>query len=111
MTCNFRVGQKVVCINDEWNAFHAGIAISMGVRLPIAGQVYTLRGIEVRGERTDLYLAEIVNPVIEYADVGFAEQGFHYLRFRPVVERGTEKGMSILRDLLNKTGKPVEVVA
>jgi hypothetical protein len=103
--CNFRVGQKVLCINDQWNEYHANIARRLGVTLPVLGGIYTIRAIEIRPQRGDLYFVEIVNPIIEY-DIGRAEQGFHVARFRPVVERKTD--ISVFRAMLNPSKQPVE---
>ena len=102
MTCNFRVGQKVVCIKG------GSSSRTRGGWSPHTGGIYTVRGIYDGPERVDLHLEEYVHH--ERHPDG-AELGWNAARFRPVVERGTEKGMSILRNLLNKTGKPVEVDA
>ena len=99
---NFRVGQKVVCVAND-----------MFAGLLDEGRVYTVEAvvgpvlsysIDGIGSRYALVLEEVENPC---CDTG----GFASLRFRPAVERGTEKGMSILRNLLNKAGKRVEVDA
>ena len=104
MTCSFRVGQKVVRIGGVPKT-------SIQATWPEFGKVYTIRAINDHGgDYVLLRLAEIDNSHL-VPEHGSIEPGFHYSQFRPVIDRGTEKGMSILRDLLNKMGKPVEVVA
>jgi hypothetical protein len=95
---NFRVGQKVVCVVD---------AMSSGVLQ--VGRVYTVERIvpptltlsfDGVGVRPGLVLCEVENPFPEGI-------GFNAHRFRPAVDRGTQKGMSILRELLNKQPQTV----
>jgi len=102
--CNFRVGQKVVCINDTWNEYHAQVVRALDVVLPVKGEIYTIRSIIVRPHRSDLLLHEIINPIIEY-DIGPAEQHFNVLRFKPVVERKTD--ISIFKAMLNPSKEQV----
>lgn len=117
MTCNFRIGQKVVLVEDTPRVWDGIVpkarAISLGAKYPAKGGVYTVRDIRtvtISGEIC-LLLVELDNSHFVTAHGYKFEPGFSAWRFRPVVERGTDLGMSILRDLLNKTGKPVEVVA
>lgn len=108
---NFRVGQKVVCLDVPWPDYTSQV-VAKGARLPMTGNVYTVRWIgTARDGHVYVRLDEIVNPVMEFPGWGPGEPRFGARRFRPVVERGTEKGMSILRELLNKTDKSVEVAA
>lgn len=100
MQCNFRVGQKVVCIKGEDNAENW---------CPKTGGVYSVRSVFVWGDKPFIRLEEYSSEVRCRGPWG--EGGWDATRFRPLVERGTEKGMSILRELLNKTDKPVEVDA
>jgi len=117
MTCNFRVGQKVVLVDDTHRVADGIVpkarAISLGANYPVKGGVYTVRDIRkvtVSGDIC-LLLAELDNSHFVTAHGFKFEPGFSAWRFRPAVERGTDLGMSILRNLLNKTGKPVEVDA
>lgn len=108
MTCNFRVGQKVVCVNDEnlpYLALRGPDFFIQGLHGLTRGAVYTVREVYSAPYcATHLVkLEEITRPA--------ADDGYSVARFRPVVEPGTEKGMSILRNILNKTDKPVEVDA
>lgn len=77
---NFRVGQKVVCV-DARSKRLGGAPLHAW---PTEGQVYTISG----GYSKFVYLSELGWPAF-YAD-----------RFRPAVERGEETGMSILRKIL-----------
>lgn len=108
---NFHVGQKVVCVHDEWVG--SGIQTRLGILCPLQkGEVYTVSEVGltdgiglsgVRATKPGIRVKEVPNPIpSKMWDAG---------RFRPVVERGTEKGMSILREILTKTGKPVEEAA
>ncbi|MXN51881.1 hypothetical protein GR158_12185 [Shinella sp. AETb1-6] len=117
MTCNFRVGQKVVLVDDTPRVGDGIVprarAISLGAKYPVRGCVYAVRDIRttaISGE-VCLLLAELDNSHFVTAHGFKFEPGFSAWRFRPAVERGTDLGMSILRNLLNKTGKLVEVDA
>lgn len=106
MQCKFQVGQKVVCVVSDRRA-PEGVIILGTVIEPELGRVYTIRKIllgEVRGvaclaleEIPDQRVDLLVNGVPASGDVAFEASGF-----RPLVERGTHKGMLILRELLNK---------
>lgn len=116
--CNFRVGQKVVAIKRELSDYEKKskqLALKNGVSFPEHGTVYTVRAVFTTRrddglEVVAIHLVEIKNdPHMKFNTGRIGEIGFDATCFRPVVERGTEKGMSILRDILNKTDKPVEV--
>jgi hypothetical protein len=96
-----KVGDKVVCINDEWPGFVAN---------PLqAGAVYTIA--EITPDRfgwnyshgahngPGLRLVETQNNL---ADV----DRFTWLRFRPVTPRKTD--ISFAHEILRKASKPVE---
>jgi hypothetical protein len=114
MKCNFQVGQKVVCVDakpwdDEVPADIDLIGDMDGLQ---EGAIYTIRGIMMSPTwLIPLVLLEEIDRPLSFVYGRSFESGFDPDRFRPVVERGTEKGMSILRNLLNKTDKPVEVDA
>lgn len=91
--CNFRVGQKVVCVDGD----------DYGVT--VEGKVYTVASVIPRGrsERDDamgpgLTLREALPPTPHH--------GFDARRFRPVVERKTD--ISIFRALLTPSKEKVE---
>lgn len=110
MTCNFRVGQKVVGIKGH------GVKPTPNQAITIrANQVLTIRAIQSakrsNGEEQIGLLFEEIRNVSVPTIYGQWELDYDARCFRPAVERGTDLGMSILRNLLNKTGKPVEVDA
>lgn len=77
---NFRVGQKVVCINDK-NFNHR-----YGEECPKNGHIYSIRGIYPSGD--SVWLEEIINPKFAYKQ-GIGEVAFFKWRFRPLVDRPT----------------------
>lgn len=106
---NFRVGQKVVCVEDQypsswkyWNEFNK----------PVKGVVYTVRTAGVwlfhAGPAFSLRLVEIINPESEWTDGDVSEMAFNAMRFRPVVSRKTD--ISALTRLLAPNAKILEGV-
>lgn len=91
---NFRVGQKVVCVDDCFPSTH--------LALPVRGAVYTVREIvpDWFPGRTALRLEEIINPETPWSDLTMSEVAFNARRFRPLVEKKTDTGMSILTQIL-----------
>lgn len=92
MQCNFQVGQKVVCVDDGID--YLGKATNLSV-----GKVYTVEAIVPAPMGVGL--------VVSGAYSWHHTKAYRSDRFRPVVERGTDAGMSILRELLNKADQPV----
>jgi hypothetical protein len=92
----FRVGQKVVCINDK--EIHGGFWAA-GAR-PVAGAVYTITEIipGAYGDYQALRFSEIRNA----GDIGYRSS-----RFRPVAERKTD--ISFAHEILRKASKPARV--
>ena len=96
----FRIGQKVVCVDDVPRAGFDGWHPDCDI--PQKGSVYTVReiGLTVYGD-PGLKLEEIRCCVRssgnEHVDTFYFAQ-----RFRPVVERKTETGMAILREILDR---------
>lgn len=94
---NFRVGQKVVCISDDWFCQHP-------IVFPIKGRIYTVRGKNLEPHNAvspvGLYLVEIVNTVF-----GARENAFDAEGFRPLVEKKTD--ISIFTHMLS--GSPVRI--
>lgn len=92
----FKVGQKVVCVNDQFKPLDSKVFSA----LPVKGQIYTIRliyGPNVHGY--GFLLAEITG--MPWPGDG-EERGFLATRFRPLVEKSTETGMAILRGILDR---------
>ncbi len=88
----FRVGQKVVCIDDDWGSAPMGGQVQY---LPTKNDVYTVRAITVNGNgKVFIRLHEIVNPQTDKHH----EAEFWAECFRPVAERKTD--ISVFRKLL-----------
>jgi hypothetical protein len=89
----FHVGQKVVCVNDEYQDIRCGDT-------PVKrGAIYTVRKcFDFFGE-SGVLVEEICNP---------KDRGYHGFRFRPVVERKTDIGFAheILRKVTKKKTAP-----
>lgn len=96
MECKFEVGQKVVCIDDDWT--HWMLPSSVEINLPVKGNIYTITEVGpaslVGG--VGIRLAES-HPVVWYS----------YLCFAPVQEnkgeQRTQKGVDKLKELLTPT--------
>lgn len=97
----FHVGQKVVCVDDDW--YVADLPELQCV--PKKHSIYTIRAIEQIGDGDGFLLCEIVNPVIEWDGVT-AEPTFDAESFRPIVERKTD--ISIFKKMLIEAPKEVE---
>ncbi len=116
MQCNFQVGQKVITIKSDLSDYEKQAheaARRAGISFPQYGVVYTVRAVYTArradgSEIAAIRLAEIRNNLhTKFASGEVGEIGFYASCFRPVVERGTDAGMSILREILNKTDQPV----
>lgn len=111
MNCQFQVGQKVVCINDD-RAPPEGHKVLTPMRLPEVGKVYTVRELIVGkiGGTPCILLEEIPDQNVEVLAHGVLRIGnivFTAEAFRPVVERKTD--ISIFTALLNS--QPEKVTA
>lgn len=93
----FYVGQKVVCIDDDWSK--STLPNYERIPKPCKGQVYTINEI-VEEEKTWLMFVEIDTEAVTGLVTGFAS--YH---FRPVVERKTD--ISVFEAML----KPARVEA
>lgn len=102
----FHIGQKVVCVDDS---FESGEWDVGRPNLPRANTVYTVRATFIEtwsgcAPSPALLLEEVINPVIGWS-VGLPthrEIGFSSHRFRPVVEKSTDTGMAILKEILER---------
>lgn len=101
---NFRVGQKVVLVDDSPINFKGCAARAdgrkAGVQYPTVGSVYTVRKAYVASNgMVGILLAEIDNHAA-CLRLGLSDEiGFPAIRFRPVVERKTD--ISIFKAMLN----------
>lgn len=100
--CNFRVGQKVVCINDADGESHWLVPTVGDMDGLTRGCVYTVREIyfDVVWAKTLVRLEEIRRPPCLLDGQPF-ECGFYPERFRPVVDRKTD--ISIFTAMLTDT--------
>lgn len=103
----FRVGQKVVCVDDSPTQTHFIKPTGPNV---VAGRIYTIRGSELQGRRRCVFLYEIKLRNRIRVDGQGTEIGFRTSRFRPLVERKTDTGMAILKSLLVPGAKVLEDV-
>lgn len=103
----FRVGQKVVCIDDSSTdpAIRASLQRD-GMVWPIKGTIYTVRWIGCWHFRDQYHpavrLIEIVNPIIAWSDGTADELAFISSRFRPLIERRSQTDISFALDILDK---------
>jgi hypothetical protein len=94
MSNNFKIGQKVVCIENRLS-----VVLYQGEVNTEIGKVYTIRAIRwlTDLDKLGLLLQEIVNPVVDTL-VGRTERFYLAENFRPVVEQKTD--ISAFRKLL-----------
>lgn len=86
---NFRVGQKVVCVDSE-----PGEPRRNPEQWPLRGSVYTIRSFNPQSG--GVRLVEIVNPAYLYKG-GWMELSFFPRRFRPV----KTTNIDVFRQMLN----------
>lgn len=101
MECNFVVGQKVVCINDNLYEFaKPGMRYNPTAGLDglTKGQIYTIIDIVENPvtENINIVLKEITRLGALFPGQG----GFHYRRFAPLKEKKTD--ISVFTEILNK---------
>lgn len=87
---NFRVGQKVVCVSDDWEEEYPGTLVRKGDILTISRMLLCDEGKTV--------LLEFVEAFSPETDEWSA--GYDAAAFRPLVERKTDTGMAILKSIL-----------
>lgn len=82
----FRVGQKVICIDDTPPSAENGSDYCL-IR-PVAGQIYTIRGIhtEPHIDGYGVWLEECLNPSVVWSDGHEVEWPFASTRFKPAME-------------------------
>lgn len=98
---SFHIGQKVVCVDDEWDSKDGEIE-------PVMNHVYTVRDLGDGDEEFPcIRLVEIVNPPVFYTCDGMAECSWADDQFRPLEEKpdSIELFREIARGVSN--GKPI----
>ncbi len=112
MTCNFHVGQKVVCIGDDLASGPDGHVLLTPIILPVKGKIYTIKSIEigiVKGEPC-LRFEEIEDQtadVLAEGEIWEVQIVFDASDFCPLVDRKTD--ISQFEAML--TSQPSEVPA
>jgi hypothetical protein len=102
----FHVGQKVVCVSDDW---HLNGERHPMPWLPVVGDVFTIRAIvpnEFQGGVAGLRFAELVLSQHSRFD-GNGEGAFIATHFRPVTEKPTD--ISIFTRILDRANKQERV--
>lgn len=91
----FKVGQKVVCVDDS--PMRTDCVVGMPLRL-VADRVYTVRSIQTEPhiEGYGVRLDEIVNPSMIWSDGEETEWSYDHRRFRSIVQVGS----SLLREVV-----------
>lgn len=106
----FRVGQKVVCVDDgikpDWPAYLRNAEWRGDA--PVVGQVYTIIRIIASNDGDVLHLAEIRRSDTARLEWGY-DVGYGAWRFRPIVERKTD--ISFAHEILRKATKPARAPA
>ena len=95
----FRIGQKVVCIRDDWRIHLSGFArIKAFFRRqdadPVKGQIYRIREIVIMNGEPWLRFMELRNQ----EQLGFIEPLYLGRRFRPLISQ--ETNISIFQAML-----------
>ena len=109
MTCNFHVGQRVVCVKLD-KMFPDGVIALEDPIDPIIGKIYHVREILIGkiGGIPCIKLAEIPDQKIRFmfhGDLRLGDVVYDATGFRPVVERKTD--ISIFKAMLTKTDELV----
>lgn len=90
---NVKVGDKVVCINDTFDAIRRE-----NLNLPVKDEIYTVREVRTSTEKPlNLLLEEVVNIARQWKDF-FGEPSFDISRFRPLKESSIEIFQKLLID-------------
>lgn len=96
----FRVGQKVVCVNDVFKRPKRPNVIR-----PIKGTIYHIRNFDYNRpfceDPIGVRLIEIINPILSY-NCGMDETSFPCWRFKPVRETDISIFTAMLNPVTNK---------
>lgn len=97
----FRVGQKVVCVNNKARV-HLGRDWVIS-QPPVLEAVYTIADLAFEGDENTLILEELSRPATS------PWRGYAAWRFRPIVERKTDIGFA--HEILRKVSRTDRVRA
>lgn len=107
----FRVGQKVVYIDDHDDQSWEGRRPNH-VR---EKEIYTIRWCGEynfeNGPSPAVYLSEVKNPKSRWFDGSCSEPAFGAERFRPLIEKSTDTGMAVLREILDRESYVIKTPA
>ena len=97
--CNFRVGQQVVCISEDWSG--AGPDWLRIMKKPSKGLVYTVREVSCYEQCIFPFVVlfeELRNPIMNWIPIGQFENGYLPENFRPVKTTSIEIFNAILEN-------------
>lgn len=107
MTTNFKVGQKVVCVDDSYLGKYANEIfedIGEKINIPILGQKYTIRDVD----DNSVLLAEINNKKYNWEyDDSFGEPRFLSFRFRPLTYQSCSKALASTTLTIETSDMPI----
>lgn len=99
----FRIGQKVVCVDDSPGK-HTGTVLALN-------GVYTIRGFDRfarEPEGPGLYLEEVYQRARRGNPGDGEEIAWKRRRFRPLVTKSTDTGFAILEDIRKRESVPAD---
>ena len=110
MECNFKIGQKVVCIDDqiheEWCV--PGVSYTGSLLGLKRGEVYTITCIHVN--ETDNAICLLLKEIVPPKNVNYA--GFRHVRFRALDEKKEESkrktNIDVFKRMCNRKYSPQE---
>jgi hypothetical protein len=107
MKCNFVVGQRVVCIDDNWPENRL-FGVIFPPRVPMLNEVLTITNINPSQFGTDaVYLQFAEIPVMQSSQHVTAAVGYTHTHFAPLIERKTD--ISVFTAMLTPAGRiPVD---
>lgn len=88
MKCDFMVGQRVVCIDDDWpdwGLVQERFQVPMPSRVPMINEVLTIAAIRAGTKLLTKHIVWLYFQEIEH--------GWSYRAFRPLIERKTDISM------------------
>lgn len=95
MKCPFVIGQRVVCLQDNWA--DRALMVFNGQRWSLKKHIYRIRAMRTCFDDVGLMFEEIKNPLIPGIS---CEIAFHYEYFAPLQERPKEASIEVFRKIL-----------